>query len=83
MGKLSCTNSKLLWIKDVAKDDVIEEARRRLIDVDTDIVDDTSVLAELIQDKPNSIFPTYRLTERPDVVSRALSGGRVAIICNK
>ena len=82
LGKLSCTNSKLLWIKGLAKDDIVEEMRRRIRDVDTEIVDGTSTLAELIQDKPTSIFPTYRLTERPDVVSRALSDGHITILCN-
>lgn len=82
LGQLSCTNSKLLWIEALAKNDIVEEARRRLNNINIDIVDGTSTLAELIQDKPTSLFPTYRLTERPDVVSRALSDGNVAILCN-
>lgn len=82
LGRLSNTNSKLLWIKGIAKEEIIEELRRRLRNVDTDMVDGTSTLAELIQDKSTSLFPTYRLTERPDIVSRALTEGHVAILCN-
>lgn len=82
LGKLSRTNSKLLWVQGLAKDDIIAEARRRIKDVDTDIVDSAGNLAELIQDKPAGIFPSYRLTERPDMVSRALSNGHIAILCN-
>ena len=82
LGNLSCTDSKILWIDGLAKEDIIDEVRKRLRGVNTDMIDGTSTLAELIQDKPNSLFPTYRLTERPDVVSRALSEGHVAILCN-
>ncbi|MDP4143780.1 MAG: spore germination protein [Bacillota bacterium] len=82
LGSLSRTDSKFLWMKGLAKDEIIDEVRRRLNDVDTDMVDGTSTLAEFIQDKPTSIFPTYRLTERPDVVSRALSDGYVVILCD-
>jgi len=82
LGKLSNTNSKLIWVQGIAKDDIIHEAKTRLGDVDTDIVDSAGALAELIQDKPSGIFPTYRLTERPDIVSRALSDGHAAILCN-
>ncbi len=82
LGRLSRTNSKFLWIKGLAKDEIIEEVRKRLRDVDTDMIDGAGTLAELIQDKATSLFPTSRLTERPDVVSRALSDGHIAILCN-
>ncbi|WP_234124090.1 spore germination protein [Clostridium hydrogenum] len=82
LGKLSRTNSKVLWIKGLASNEIVGEVRRRMEDVDIDVADGTSNLAEFIQDKPINIFPTYRLTERPDLVSRALSDGRVAILCD-
>lgn len=82
LGGLSRTNTRLVWIQGLAKNEIVEEVRRRIKDLDADMVDSTSTLAELIQDKPASIFPTYRLTERPDVVSRALSSGHVAILCD-
>lgn len=82
LGQLSQTNTKFLWIKGLAKEEIVDEVRRRLENVDIDMIDGASNLAELIQNKPTSIFPTYRLTERPDVVARALSSGYCAIICN-
>lgn len=81
-GRLSQTNSKLLWIDGVAKDNIINEVKSRLINITTDMIDNTSTLAKLIQDKPTSIFPTYRLTERPDLASKALSDGFFVILCN-
>lgn len=82
LGKLSRTESKIIWIKGLAKDEIVNELRCRVKDVDIDIVDGVGALAELIQDKPNHIFPTYRLTERPDLIARALSDGHIAILCN-
>lgn len=82
LGKLSCTNTRVLWINGLANDEILDELRNRLAKVRLKMVDGTSTLAELIQDKPTSLFPTCRLTERPDLVSRALSEGHIAILCN-
>ncbi|PJI08597.1 MULTISPECIES: spore germination protein [Clostridium] len=82
LGNLSHTDSKLIWIEGLADNEIVNEVKRRMNDVNIDIVDGTSTLAELIQDKPISIFPTYRLTERPDLVSRSLSEGHVAVVCD-
>lgn len=82
LGKLSLTSSRIIWIKDLASNEIVNEVRRRMSSVDVDMVDGTSNLAEFVQDKPNSIYPTYRLTERPDLVSRELSAGHVAILCD-
>ncbi|GFP76523.1 spore germination protein [Clostridium fungisolvens] len=82
IGSLSHTETKIAWINGLANDEILDELRRRIKDVDIEMVDGTTILAELIQDKPSQVFPTYRLTERPDLVARALTDGYIAILCN-
>lgn len=82
VGQLSKTTVKLIWLKGIANEKVVEEARRRIKQVDIDNVEGTGVLAELIRDHPLSIYPTYRQTQRPDMTSRHLTDGAFAILCS-
>ncbi len=82
LGTLSHTKVKLIWLEGIANAEVINEARSRLQRVDIDNVDGIGVIGELIEDKPLSLFPKYRQTERPDVAARNLTDGHFIIICS-
>lgn len=82
IGTLSHTKVKLIWLDGIANTAVIKEARIRLKNVDIDNLDGIGALSELIEDKPFSIFPKYRQTERPDVLAKGLSNGLFGIICD-
>lgn len=82
VGTLSHVRVELIWLNGVADMAVIEEAKSRINRINYDIVDGIGVLGELIEDKPNSIFPKYRQTERPDIAARSLSEGRFMILCD-
>ncbi|AKL94685.1 spore germination protein KA [Clostridium aceticum] len=82
IGTLSRTEVKLLWMKDIANTTIVEEARQRLKSIEIDMINDLGALAELIEDKPLSIFPKWRQTQRPDMVAKSLSDGYFAILCN-
>lgn len=82
VGKLSSTKVKLIWLEGVANPSFIDEAKNRLKKIDVDTVNGVGVLAELTEDKPLSVFPKYRQTERPDVTAKNLTEGRLAIICS-
>lgn len=82
VGKLSQTKLKLIWLEGVANPELIYEARSRIQKIDIDSVNGIGTVAELIEDKPLSLFPKYRQTERPDVVSKNLADGRFAVICS-
>jgi spore germination protein KA len=73
---------KLLWIKGVTDEKTVEEARRRINNIDIDIVSGVGNLSEMIQDNVLRIFPTFMITERPDKVARHLCDGQFAILVN-
>lgn len=81
IGKLTRANIKLIWMEGIANTKAVEEARSRLKGIDIDHLDGLGCLAELIEDKPLSIFPKYRQTQRPDVTAKSLSGGQFVILC--
>ncbi|HEX3032561.1 MAG TPA: spore germination protein, partial [Bacillota bacterium] len=81
LGRLSRTKVKLIWVKGVANEGIITEARGRIKAVDIDAVEGAGMLAELIQDSPLSLFQTIKQTQRPDLTARFLAEGRFAILC--
>lgn len=82
VGQLSNTKVKLIWLEGIAKKEIIQEAKRRIENIDIDAVEGIGVLAELIQDRPISLFPKYKQTQRPDTTSRYLTEGHFAILCS-
>ena len=82
VGRLSQTEVKLLWIDGVVNSAAVEEAEKRIQKVDIDVLDGVGMLAGLIRDRPLSIFPTFKQTQRPDVIAKSLSDGQFVILCD-
>lgn len=82
LGRLSRTKVRLCWVEGIAKSELVGEIQRRISRIDVDIIVSSTVIAELIEDEPLTVFPQYKKTERPDVVVPNLAEGRVAIFCD-
>lgn len=80
VGKQSQTKLRLVWINDIADANVISEVKSRISKIDYDHIYGVGALAEMIEDKPTSIFPKYRQTERPDMAAKSLTDGRFILI---
>ena len=80
VGRKSQTDVRLLYLRSVAHPEVVNEVRRRIKAIDTDIVLDSGNIQNLIRDHPYSLFSTIRSTERPDSAIADLNEGRVALI---
>lgn len=80
LGKRTQTLTGLLYIKDVIRPEVVEEARSRLSAIDIDAVYSMNELEELMSENPWSIFPEFDYSGRPDYVLSSLLRGRFAIL---
>ncbi|SHH92039.1 spore germination protein [Clostridium grantii] len=80
LGRRSQTDLALIYIEDIVDKDVLNEVRNRIMTIDVDLVDDTGVLEQYIEDSSYSIFPQIYGTERPDIINANLMEGRIAII---
>ena len=69
LGRRSNTLVNLMYIEDIARPEIVEEARQRIERIDIDGMLDSNYLKELIQDEPFSLFPLMKNTERPDKVA--------------
>lgn len=80
IGSETQTLVALMYVKDIAGEDLISEARERLGKIAMNEVLESGYIEELIQDKTFTPFPTIYNTERPDVAAGNLLEGRVVII---
>ncbi|WP_054942820.1 spore germination protein [Paenibacillus ihuae] len=80
VGEISKTAVYLLYIKDIANPVLVEDMGRRIQSIETDTLNDGGMLTQFIEDMPNSVFPQFLITERPDVVASKLAAGRIVAI---
>ncbi|MDM5428141.1 spore germination protein [Bacillus mycoides] len=81
IGIRSKTKISILYLKDVASEDVLKELETRIQSITVDAVTSTGELIEFIEDNPYSPFPQFMLTERPDLaVSHILQGRFVTVV---
>ena len=80
VGRRSATSVALCWIEGTCKKEVLEEVRRKLSDIDIDIVADSSYLTRFLADRPYSLVKQVGTTEKPDIFCAKLAEGRVGIL---
>ncbi|EEL60133.1 spore germination protein [Bacillus toyonensis] len=81
IGVRSKTQISILYLKDVASEDVLKELETRIQNITIDAVTSNGELIEFIEDHPYSPFPQFILTERPDLaVSHILQGRFVTVM---
>lgn len=79
VGARGHSNCAVMYIKSIVNEELIEEVKRRVKNISTDIITDSGVLEHFIEDSSKSPFPQTLSTERPDRVAIHLAEGRVAV----
>jgi spore germination protein KA len=80
IGEVSQTQVGIMYIKDLANPEIVQEVRNRLDRIKIDGILESGYIEDLIQDGVWTPFPTVFNTERPDAIAAGLLEGRVAII---
>ena len=80
LGRRTQSEVVVIYIKDIANQNIVDEVIRRISSLDIEGVHNAAQLGLHITDSPNSIFPLFQVTERPDRTVRGLMEGRVAIL---
>lgn len=80
VGNRTKTKVTLMYISDLAKQEIIDEIRRRLNSIQIDGILESGYIEELIKDNRYSIFPTFLNSEKPDTVAACLLEGKAAIL---
>jgi len=80
IGTQTQTNIAVVYLKGVAKEEIVQEVHRRLDSIQIDSVLEGAYIEEFIQDAKITVFPTMINTERPDAASAGILEGQVVII---
>lgn len=80
VGKKSRTDVFLVYLTDTAKPQMLQQLRRRLMQVGEDLVLGAGYLEPYLEGRPWSLFPSVGITERPDTVCAKINEGRVAVL---
>lgn len=77
VGEISKTDLYILYIDGLANMDYVKELVERIELIEVDAVHDGNMLIQYIDDFPNSIFPLFSTSERPDTAISKLVAGKI------
>ncbi len=80
VGRRSRTDIAIAYVEGLTNPRLVATVKERIEHIDTDILPDSGLLEEFIEDYPYSPFPQMQYTERPDRFCAGLSEGLVGII---
>ncbi|WP_233713439.1 spore germination protein [Lederbergia citri] len=80
LGWESNTRVALVYMEEIANPSLINELKKRIESISSDMIFSPGYLEEFIEDKPFSPFQQILYTERPDRVEAHLMEGRIAIL---
>lgn len=79
LGKYTKTKIGLMYINDICKEDLVRKISKKLKKINIDGIIDSNYLKRYLN-KSNSLFPTLKSTERPDLASISLLEGKVILV---
>ncbi|WP_088321818.1 spore germination protein [Bacillus cereus] len=83
IGSRGKTKVSILYLRDVASEDVLKELETRIQNIVVDSIINTGEIIEFIEDNPYSPFPQFILTERPDSTVSHILHGRYVIVVDR
>ena len=80
IGNETQTKVFLGYMNSIANEQIVEEVRKRLNNINVSAIFESGNIEELIVDKTFTVFPLAFNTERPDTVAGELMEGKICII---
>lgn len=80
LGQRTNTTVYVTYMEGIANPKIVSEVKKRLQSIDIDGILESGYIEQLIEDAPQSIFPTVGTTEKPDKLAAKLLEGRVGVL---
>lgn len=80
VGQETETMVCITYMSGAVNEQILEEVKKRLQDINEDIILEAEYIREYIQDRSYTFFKTIGSTERPDVAAAKLLEGKVIVI---
>ncbi|MFC4387737.1 spore germination protein [Gracilibacillus marinus] len=82
VGKRSINEVNMMYIKDVVNEELVDNIRKRLKDINVDSVRNLELLEQYLEERPYSLLPTILYTEKPDKATAFLEDGYIILLMN-
>ena len=79
VGRLTKTEIVVCYISSIADDKTVNSVKERVKNIDIDGIIDSSYIAKLISEHPDSVFKQTGGTEKPDILCAKMLEGRVGV----
>ncbi len=79
-GKQSDTSIALCYLEGIADAKVLAAIKKRLTEINTDIIADSSYIATFLAPRRYTLFKELGTTEKPDIFAAKIAEGRVGIL---
>ena len=83
IGERATSLVYLIYLGDVANEDVVQEIETRICKIKTDAVLSIGELSNFTKDQNWTPFPQAYLSERPDAISNHILDGKVAVLIDR
>lgn len=80
LGRFTQTSTGVLYVDNITDMSLVKRIDELLNKIDTDSVIDVGELKQFLTMDKGNVFPPTKLTERPDVIVKALLDGKVVIV---
>lgn len=80
IGRRSKTNVAVCYLDGIADKKVVDGINQKLQEIDTDIIVDSSYIADFLSSRKRSIFRTAGTSEKPDIFTAKIAEGRVGLL---
>ena len=80
IGNISKTKVCILYLNNIVDKYLLNNVVNKVSNIKTDKLLDTYYIKELIRKENKSLFPTIKSTEKPDMIAKAISEGKICII---
>ena len=80
LGSKTKTKTCILYMNDIVDKTLLNNVIDKISNIKSDKILDTYYIKELIKEENKSFFPTIKSTEKPDIIAKSLTEGKICIL---
>lgn len=80
LGSVSKTKISIMYMNNLIDKKLLDECINKIQSIKTDKILDTYYIKELIKHENKTIIPTIKSSEKPDIISKCLTEGKICIL---
>lgn len=80
LGTKSKTKVSIIYINDIVDKQLLNDVKEKITSIKSDKIFDTYYIKELIRKETKTLIPTIKSTEKPSVIAKSLTEGKICIL---